>query len=139
MPVSRQTASGIVLAGVLVGVILEGVVLFAVVDPAIRLALGLVVLVPLMWLLVWGTQQGLVEEPIRSPLHKRRYLKLRSKVKQMIDEITRLHWTVVDAKRGIRNRDEVMQEADAIERRLHDMIGEVRRSAGHISPNDEWE
>jgi hypothetical protein len=33
----------------------------------------------------------------------------------------------------------VIKEADAIEQRLHHMIGEVRRSAGHISPNDEWE
>jgi hypothetical protein len=66
MPVSRSTASSIVFAGVLVGVILEGVVIYAVIDPAVRLAFGLVVLIPLMWLLVWGTQQGLVEEPIRA-------------------------------------------------------------------------
>ena len=43
-----------------------------------------------MWALVWGTRQGLAEEPLTAPLRKRRYFKLRAKVRQMIEEVTRL-------------------------------------------------
>lgn len=138
MAISRNAANVIVVTIVVVGLAAQAAILYYVEEPGLRLPAGLVALLPVMWALVWGARQGLTEEPLTAPLHKRRYLKLRAKVQQMIDEVTRLNWTMVDGKRGLRPPDEVKKDADVIEQRLHTIIQEIRESAGEISEDRQW-
>ena len=139
MAISRNAATVLVATIIVVGLAAQGAILYYVEDPTIRIAAGLLALLPVMWALVWGTRQGLAEEPLTAPLRKRRYFKLRAKVRQMIEEVTRLNWTIVDGKRGLRQPDEVKTDADAIEERLHKIIQEVRESAGEISEDKQWD
>jgi len=47
-----------------------------------------------------------------------------------LEEIKRLNWLAVDADRGVRDRDELLREMDAIEDRLNGMIEGIREVAG---------
>lgn len=60
----------------------------------------------------------------------RRYNRLRGVVSIFIDEVKRLNWLSVDAKRGLREEAKVDSEMDLIEERLHFLIGEMRSVAG---------
>ncbi|UCF40538.1 MAG: hypothetical protein JSW43_12550 [Gemmatimonadota bacterium] len=139
MALSRSAANTIVAVIVLVGLAAMGGIIWYVEEPGLRLPLALLAMIPVMWALVWASKKGLTEEFQPPPMHKRRYLKLRSKVKMMIDEITRLHWTIVDGRRGLRPASDVQKEADQIEERLHKMIGDLRESAGDIAPGEDWD
>ena len=138
MAITRTTANVIVVTIMIVGLAAMAGVLYYVEEPGLRLPAGLLVMLPVLWALVWGARRGLAEPPLVVPLHKRRYLKLRAKTQQMIDEITRLNWTIVDGRRGLRPPDEVKADADEIEARLHQMIVDIRESAGEISPDENW-
>jgi len=138
MAISRNAANVIVVTIMVVGLTAQAGILYYIEEPGLRLPAGLLSLLPVMWALVWGSRQGLAEEPLTAPLHKRRYLKLRAKVQQMIDEVTRLNWTMVDGKRGLRPPDEVRKDADVIEERLVNIIKEIRESAGEISEDRKW-
>ncbi|NIM51142.1 MAG: hypothetical protein GTN62_11140 [Gemmatimonadales bacterium] len=142
MPLPRAVTKAIAFTVLAASLVAEGSVLYLVNDPPIRLALGLVALVPIMWSIVWATRRPDILEGLPAaapPIHKRRYLRLRAKVKQLIDEITRLNWTVVDAKRGIRNQEEAKKEADTIEEGLHNLIRDIRSSAGELASDEEWD
>ena len=139
MALSRSAANTIVTIIVLVGLATMGAIIWYVEEPGLRLPLALLAMIPVMWALIWASKKGLTEDFRPPPMHKRRYLKLRAKVKMMIDEITRLHWTIVDGRRGLRPASEVQKEADQIEERLHKMIGELRESAGEIAPGKDWD
>lgn len=111
--------------------------LVAVDDPWLRLSLGLLLLA----LIVWASARlGVVDLVMQSPaerVHKRRFVRLRSQVQQLLDEIRRLNWMAVDAERGFRSREKALREMDRIEERLKDLIAEIRTTAGQISPSDE--
>ncbi len=139
MALSRSAANAIVAVIVLAGLAAMGAIIWYVEEPGLRLPLALLAMIPIMWALIWASKKGLTEEFQPPPMHKRRYLKLRAKVKQMIDEVTRLHWTIVDGRRGLKPASQVQKEADVIEQRLHDMIGELRESAGDIAPGKDWD
>lgn len=112
-------------------------VLLAVEEPMARLALGLLLLAPIVWA---SARLGVVELVTQSPaerVHKRRFVRLRSQVQQLLDEIRRLNWMAVDAERGFRSREKALREMDRIEERLKDLIAEIRTTAGQISPSDE--
>lgn len=112
-------------------------VLLAVEEPMARLALGLLLLAPIVWA---SARLGVVELVTQSPaerVHKRRFVRLRSQVQQLLDEIRRLNWMAVDAERGFRSREKALAEMDRIEERLKDLIAEIRTTAGQISPSDE--
>jgi hypothetical protein len=139
MALSRSAANTIVATIVLVGLATMGAIIWYVEEPGLRLPFAVLAIVPVMWAAIWASKKGLTEEFRPPPMHKRRYLKLRAKVKMLIDEITRLHWTIVDGRRGLRPASEVQKEADQIEERLHTMIGELRQAAGDIAPGETWD
>jgi hypothetical protein len=61
-------------------------------------------------------------------------MRLRRRVDQLLEEVRRLNWLAVDADRGFRAREEAIAEMDAIEARLREIIAEIRKAAGEISP-----
>ncbi len=115
----------------------EGVVLYFVDSPATRLGLGLALLAPIVWT---SSRIGLLElitHTATERVYKRRFIRLRAQVQQLLDEIRRLNWMAVDAERGFRDRDQALQEMDVIEKRLSDLIQRIRSTAGQISAEVE--
>lgn len=117
----------------------EALVVYEMRDPAFRLVLCGLILVAILWSTVWATRRPHVLGDVPSPpvTYRRRYLKLRSHVDLLMDSIRRLNWTVVDAEHGIRSRADLRRDANAIERRMHDLVHDIRESAGHPAPEAE--
>ncbi len=131
MAAPRPYLEGIILAVALIANIL---VLLLVGDPAARLALGLLLLAPIVWA---SARLGVVElltESQPDRVHKRRFTQLRNQVQQLLDEIRRMNWMAVDAERGFRSRETAIKEMDAIEVRLREIIQHIRTTAGQMTP-----
>ncbi|NIR44292.1 MAG: hypothetical protein GWO40_23550 [Gammaproteobacteria bacterium] len=130
----RPTLESVILIAALLA---DVAVLVFVREPAARLALGLLLLAPIVWS---SARLGVVELVTQAPsdkVHKRRFVRLRSQVQQLLDEIRRLNWMAVDAERGFRSREAAMREMDKIEVRLKDLIEEIRSTAGRMSAEQE--
>ncbi len=131
---TRATLEAIILVAALIG---DAVVLYFGDDPATRLALGLVLLIPIVWSSARLGVVDLVTESREDRVHRRRFVRLRAQVQQLLDEIRRLNWMAVDAERGFRDRETAAEEMDAIEDRLKDMIADIRSTAGQMTPESE--
>jgi hypothetical protein len=131
---SRTTLELIALLTALAG---EAFVLYFVDNPPLRLVLGLLLLAVIVWASArLGVVDLLTQSPVR-PVHERRFVRLRSQVQKLLAEIRRLNWMAVDAERGFRSREQAMQEMDAIEERLKEMIAEIRSTAGQMTSVDK--
>lgn len=118
--------------------LLEAAVLYFPADPNLRLFVGLLLILPITWIVA---RTGVVEMIVDLPdaVKKRRFTGLRKHVMQLLDEIRRLNWMAVDAERGFRSHDDAMREMDAIEERLQAIISEIRRTAGRRTPEADLE
>ena len=62
---------------------------------------------------------------------------------QLLDVVRRLNWLTVDLERRVRNEDDVKAEIAVAERRLDEILTEIRGAAGQPSPGqeayDEWD
>ncbi len=56
---------------------------------------------------------------------------------QLLDVVRRLNWLNVDLERGVRNEDDVKAEIALAERRLDEILAEIRRAAGQSSEETE--
>jgi signal transduction histidine kinase len=125
----RPTLEVVILVAALIA---DAAVLYFGSDAAARLSLGLLLLAPIVWA---SARLGVVELIMQSPaerVQKRRFVRLRSQVQQLLDEIRRLNWMAVDAERGFRSREKALDEMDAIEDRLKTLIQEIRSTAGQM-------
>ena len=123
---------GFLLLGIaFVAVLQLAAVLYFMEDRSLRLLVGLVLLVPIGWVLtrthVFSAIQSL---PV---IRKRKYLKMRGQVVLMLAEVRRLNGLAVDADRGFRSRAEADKEMDVIERRIVEILSNVRHHAGRTS------
>lgn len=124
-------------------VIIDGIVLFFVEPARMRLLYGLLILLPLMWPVVWMTRHfgflGMVSESVPDKSRKRQFFKLRALTVQFIEEVKRLNWLAVDAKRGVRDDAAVSAEFKAVTRRLHDLVDQMPAAAGfrEATPEDD--
>lgn len=126
----RPTLEVVVLVAALLA---EIAVLWFVREPAVRLSLGILLLAPIVWS---SSRVGVVELVTQAPsnkVHQRRFVRLRSHVQQLLEEIRRLNWMAVDAERGFRNHETAAREMDRIEGRLKELIEEIRVTAGQMS------
>lgn len=115
----------------------ESLVLYLVNEPETRLAIGLLLLALIVWSAARLGVQEFLPSDAGKKINERRFTRLRSQVGQLLDEIRRLNWMAVDAKRGVRDRETATQEMDVIERRLKDLIEEIRSVAGQMSLEEE--
>lgn len=131
---TRTTLELIVLVAALTG---EALVLYLAADPLLRLIVGLLLLVIIVWM---SARIGVADILGQSPpetIHKRRFGLLRAQVQQLLAEIRRLNWIAVDVDRGFRTRDRALRDMDAIEERLQVLIAEIRGTAGQMSDESE--
>ena len=122
-------------------VIIDGVVLFFVEPAWTRLFLGLLLLLPIMWPVVWMTRHfgliGKVMEIVTDPSRRRQFLKLRSLTVQLVEDVKRLNWLTFDAKRGVRKDEDIAAELEAVKRRLHELVDQMPAAAGLSEPAPE--
>ncbi len=131
---SRPTAETILLVS---AVLAEAAVLFFVRDAWARLSLGLLLLALVIWSAARIPVVELVTQSPSDRVHKRRFVRLRSQVQVLLDEIRRLNWMAVDVERGFRSREKALEEMDLIEQRLKDLIEEIRGTAGQMEAESE--
>ena len=127
----------IVATFMLLGVTGEALVLFFLDDPVLRLRLGMTLLGLIVWPIVLVYRRFPAEQllPTRPP--RRRFSQLRRWVHELIREVRRLNWVVVDTQRGFRSEDSAQEEIDAIEHRLLDIIERIKNTAGQRDPESE--
>ena len=111
---------------------LEAGVLYFLEAPTLRLALGLALLLPITWMVArTRVVEAIGDVPIA--IRRRQFGDMRSHMVLLLDEVRRLNWMAVDEDRGFRDQDQATEEIDAIEKCLHTLVGEIRRTAGRAS------
>ncbi len=116
--------------------LVESSVLYFVDNPMVRTVVGLILIVPIVWIV--ARTNTIVTIPDIPDADKKRHFKgLRAQVVQLLDEIRRLNWMAVDAERGFRDREQAMSEMDRIESRLKEIISEIRSTAGQSAADPE--
>ena len=113
--------------------IVQGVVLYTIEAPQTRLIIGLALLDVIDWSAARLSVSELMPDARARKLNQRKFVRLRSQVGQLLDEIRRLNWMAVDAERGFRSRETAVREMDQIEDRLKELIEEIRGVAGEMS------
>ena len=138
MPAARHTTQMLLLAAFLgVALIANAAVLYYGPNPATRLGLGLLLLALIMWLSARLGVVSRIAQSLSKGYKRRRYVKLRSTVDRFLDEVRRLNWAAAGAERGFRREEEAAQDLDATEKRMHDLIGKIRESAGYATPEPD--
>lgn len=113
-------------------VLLESAVLYFIEDPRQRLAMGLVLLLPIVWMIARTRVLEAISD-LPTVIRRRQYSEMRTHVVLFMDEVRRLNWMAVDGYRGFRSQDEAAKAMDAIEERLQQLVGEIRRTAGRAA------
>ena len=121
----------------LLGVVGEALNLFFGTDPVVRLRVGMVLLGLISWPLFYAARRFPAGDLVITERSRRRFSRLRRWTRELLREISRLNWTVVDVDRGFRNREVAKVEIDAIETRLYEIIEEIKDAAGHPDPEPE--
>ncbi len=122
---------------------LGAVAMYVDIAPWLRVVVAAFLLLPIIY-----AADGLGIAPMLNVLPDRRvrhrqFGVLRSEVMQLLDVVRRLNWLTVDLDRGVRNADAVKAEIAFAERRLDEILTEIRSAAGRSSTEDdfdtEWE
>jgi len=121
----------------LVGVVGEASILFFGTDPVLRLRVGMLLLGLISWPLFYAARRFPAGDAVIAERPRRRFGRLRRWTKELLREISRLNWTVVDVARGFRDREGSKVEIDAIETRLYEIIEEIKEAAGRPDPEPE--
>ena len=127
---------GFVLLGIgFVAVLQLAAVLYFMEDRGARLLVGMVLLVPYGWVLTRTNFFTAIQSlPV---FRKRKYLKMRVQVEQMLAEVRRLNGLAVDADRGFRSREEANREMDVVEQRIVELVSNIRHHAGRVADENE--
>ncbi len=121
----------------LLGVVGEAVVLFFVDDAVLRLRAGMFLLAMIAWPLYYAGWRFPSGDAVLAEHPRRRFGRLRRWTRELLREISRLNWTVIDVNRGFRDRETAKEEIAAIETRLFEIIEEIKDAAGHPDPRQE--
>ena len=116
---------------------LGSVAMYIEIAPWLRLLVAGFLLFPIIY-----AADGLGIAPLMNVLPDRRvrhrqFGVLRSEVVQLLDVVRRLNWLTVDLERGVRNKDAVTAEIAFAERRLGEILDEIRNAAGRSTGVEE--
>ena len=121
----------------LFSLVLGAVAMYVEMNPLFRVLVAALLLIPILYAAEGlGISKLLNVLPDPSVRH-RRFGVLRSEVIQLLDLVRRLNWLNFDLERGGRNEDDVKAEIALAERRLDEILTEIRASAGRSSPKAE--
>ena len=116
---------------------LGSVAMYVDIAPWLRLLVAGFLLFPIIY-----AADGLGIAPLMNVLPQRRvrhrqFGVLRSEVMQLLDVVRRLNWLTVDLERGVRNKDAVTAEIAFAERRLGEILDEIRDAVGRSTNGEE--
>ena len=119
--------------------LLGAVAMYIEIDPWLRVVVVGFLLVPIIY-----AADGLGIAPMLNVLpdrreRNRRFGVLRSEVMQLLDLVRRLNWLTVDLDRGVRPDEAVKAEIAAAERRLDEILAEIRSAAGRPSSGEVFD
>jgi hypothetical protein len=118
---------------------LGAVAMYIDIAPWLRVLVAAFLLVPIIYAADGlGIAQMLNVPPDRR-VRQRRFGVLRSEVKQLLDVVRRLNWLNFDLERGVRKDDVVKAEIASAERRLREILNEIRSAAGRSSTGEEFD
>jgi hypothetical protein len=113
--------------------LLGATAMYVELEPWLRLLLAGFLLIPIIYaadgLGIPRVLNGLPARTIRD----RQFSVLRSEARQLLDVVRRLNWLTVDLERGVRNENDGKAEIAAAERRLDEILDEIRSAAGRSS------
>ncbi len=119
--------------------VLGAVAMYVEMNPLLRVLVAASLLMPIIYAAEGlGISKLLNVVPDPSVRH-RRFGVLRSEVIQLLDLVRRLNWLNFDLERGGRDEDDVKAEIALAERRLDEILTEIRGSAGRSSPSTDEE
>jgi predicted ferric reductase len=131
----RHTTQAILLASFLaVALVANAAVIYFVNAPATRLGMALLLLAIMMWLAARLGVVSRIAQSLSKGYKRRRYVKLRGVVDQFLEEVRRLNWAAAGAERGFRSQEEALKDLEAMENRLHNLVKQIRTSAGISTP-----
>ncbi|MEZ4414988.1 MAG: hypothetical protein R3E10_04480 [Gemmatimonadota bacterium] len=110
-------------------VIVEAVALALPLPGFLRTVVGFTALAPLIWVAA-GIQPAQRARTSDAWARARRFNRLRNLTVVFLEEVKRLNWLGVDAKRGGRDATRAEAEMAAIEHRMHELITQIRKAAG---------
>ena len=115
------------------------VAMYVDIAPWLRVLVAAFLLLPIIY-----AADGLGIAPMLNVLPDRRvrhrqFGVLRSEVMQLLDVVRRLNWLTVDLERGVRNADAVKAEIAFAERRLDEILAEIRNAAGQSSTEEDFD
>jgi len=105
-------------------------VLYVLTEPGVRVGLGVLPLIPIMWA---SSRLGIVDRFSRALYERkrtRRYVRLRARVDQLLEEIKRMNWVVVDMERGLCTEEAARGELEASRSRLRKLVDGLPEVAG---------
>ena len=102
-------------------------------DPWLRVLVAGFLLIPIIYATDGLGIPRLLNELPAHTIRDRQFSVLRSEVRQLLDVVRRLNWLTVDLERGVRNEDDVKAEIALAERRLDEILSEIRSAAGRSS------
>ncbi len=117
--------------------VMDAVVIFVFTDPTLRVVLGMLFLLPIIWAADALGIADMISDLPRTQVRHRQYGALRSHVRLLLDVVRRLNWLAVDLERGIRSPSEVEEEMEGAYKRLKEVVDEIRASAGRASADPE--
>lgn len=117
--------------------LLGSVAMYIEIAPWLRLLVAGFLLFPIIYAADGlGIAQLMNVLPQRRVRH-RQFGVLRSEVMQLLDVVRRLNWLTVDLERGVRNKDAVTAEIAFAERRLGEILDEIRDAVGRSTNGEE--
>jgi hypothetical protein len=116
---------------------LDAVVIFVFTDAVLRVTLGLLFLLSIIWAADALGIADMISDLPRTKVRHRQYGALRSNVRVLLDVVRRMNWLAVDLERGIRSEDEVEEELDKAYTRMKGIVEEIRGVAGRASTDPE--
>jgi hypothetical protein len=122
-------------------VLLDAAVLLTLSNPWYRLAMGLMILVPIILAAASAEVTKTIQRWMGVAQKLRRYHALRSKTSAFLSEVRRLNWMVVDSERGFADPDAVASDIEACKERMEELFGKIVEAAGRpgIGLEDEEE
>jgi hypothetical protein len=121
----------------LFALLLGAAAMYMDIAPWIRVVVAAFLLVPIIYaadgLGIAPMLNGLPDRSIRH----RQFGVLRSEVMQLLDVVRRLNWLTVDLERAVRPEDDVKAEIAVAERRLDEILTQIRGAAGQSSGGEE--
>lgn len=120
---------GLLLA--LLSLVALALVVVAIDSPGLRLGLLVALAVPAYLGAYLILQPGLPRKP---KVERRKFYELRETTDRFIEEVRRLNALQVALAAGDRSPESAAPEIEAIQRRMHELVDEIRGAAGRVTP-----